>query len=140
MNPWVQTMVVGAVLMASGPGALSPSEQEAVQAVALKHYLGQHPPSGGAPLCLSVSGHQAPTKALRALLQGIRLNTDKNCHFREGGLVYSATRVAVDADGVADLEISKLEFGDVSTTIERFTYRIKKSPNWQVVSAEKTVQ
>jgi hypothetical protein len=140
MNLWVQGVVVSASLMASGPEGLSKSEQEAVQAVALKHYLGQHPPSGGAPLCLAVSGHQAPTKELRALLRGIRLDTDKNCHFREGGLVYSATRVALNPDGVAELEISKLEFGDISSPIERLTYRVKKGPNWQVVSAEQKVQ
>ena len=139
MNQLALGIIVG-LWVAPLEATLLSSEQELVQAAALKHFIGQHRIPADTVVCVAVSGHQSPTKNLRALLQGIKVDPDKQCHLRKGTLVYTATRVATNPDGVAELQLSKFEFDDVIVLLERRSYRLRKDPAWKIVSSERWVQ
>ena len=127
------------VLQLSGSGPLSESDQATVQAAAVRHYLSQNPIRG--EICLAVGGYKAPSKGLRLLLKGIRLEKDENCHFRKGGLVVSVTRALLLSNGLAELQVSKLEFDDVSSRGEGHTYKLERAyQSWRVVSEGDGVQ
>ncbi len=131
-------LTLGFALLALGSGSVAESDQEVVQAAALKHYLAQNPSEKA--ICLAVGGYKAPSKSLRSLLRGVNLDKNEKCHFREGALVYSLTRAVFTSEGLAELEVSRLEFGDVSTRTERVLYKLEKAKDWQVVSAVRAVQ
>lgn len=94
----LRALALIAALIASSEGDLSARHEESVQVAALKHYLAHQKPPQKDPVCLAVGGYKAPSASLRRLLRGVKLNRDENCHFREGALVYSLTRVGLDSE------------------------------------------
>ena len=114
--------------------ALSAKDEVAVQAVALNHYFAKHPPARGDALCIAVTGYKSPGKELRNQLRNWKLDREPKCHFREGRLVYSVVGPVATEDRGAEIEISQLQFGDVSMSHERVSYRLAGNPKWAVTS------
>ncbi len=106
--------------------------QAPIQAAALNHYFERHPPPKGERVCVAVGGYRAPSKTFRALLKRWSLNRSATCHFREGQIVFGTTHAALNEEGVAEVEVSKIEFGDISTSLDRVSYRLEKKPDWSV--------
>ena len=123
-------LLVGAI---TAPADLAKGKLQApIQAAALNHYFERNPPARGETVCVAAGGYRAPTKAFRALLKRWRLSRSETCHFREGQVVFGTTYAALDEQGVAEVEVSKIEFGDISTSLEVVSYRLERTPNWTV--------
>jgi hypothetical protein len=106
--------------------------QEPIQAAALNHYLQLHPPTKGERVCVSVGGYKSPSKTFRAQLRKWRLNRSPTCHLRDGQVAVGTTYAAMNAGGIAEVEVSKHEFGDISVAIDTVSYRLEKKPEWTV--------
>ena len=117
----------------SSPAGLAEGKLQApIQAAALNHYFERHPPAKSEHVCVAVGGYRAPSKTFRALLKRWRLSRSATCHFREGQVVFGTTYAALDEQGVAEVEVSKIEFGDISTSLDAVSYRLERTPNWTV--------
>jgi len=106
--------------------------QEPIQAAALNYYLERHPPTKIERVCVAVGGYKSPSKTFRDRLGKWRLNRSSTCHLREGQIVVGTTYAAMNETGVAEVEIYKHEFGDISTLIHGFSYRLEKKADWAV--------
>jgi hypothetical protein len=109
---------------------------------ALVYHLQQHPPEGGAPLCVSMPGYKAlPTHlAKRLATPSLRLDPDPNCRFQGGRRVLGAEGVWQLKDGryVADVRI--LEFDDISRSLGAFRYFVTRSAEAFSVQSEVVCQ
>lgn len=122
------------VALTLAPGlALKGAERDAITAAALTHYFSRH--AAAEPACIAVGGHKPPGRRLRELMRGVELDRDPQCHFREDGIVYGVPTVTLLRPGIAEVEVAKFRFGDVSTFLEQYDYRLEKKTSWVVTAA-----